>query len=337
MSDNRDIYRQTMEQLLADTVTPAVVEACEQRIFPAALFTALEDNGITAMLAPEDQGGVAATLPEALAIARAAGAAAAPGPIVETMVAAALLARAGLDPVAGPVAIAFVGDEGAAALHDTPWGAGAGFVVVIGRVAEGASIAVTKAADWVADHGVDAAGEPRDTLTGSSLLAQSGIIVGAQAYAEALSLAALLRGGQILGALEWTLRRTVDYAMERRQFGRELGKFQVVQQSLAELADHVLAATAITQAAADSGAEMMIAAARSRLADASDAAIAIAHQTHGAMGFSREYPLNLRTRRLMAWRDDYGSVLDWRRRLAGGFTGLALEEVWPAVTAAGAN
>ena len=55
------------------------------------------------------------------------------------------------------------------------------------------------------------------------------------------------------------------------------------------------------------------------------------------MGFSREYPLNLRTRRLMAWRDDYGSVLDWRRRLAGGFTGLALEEVWPAVTAAGAN
>ena len=52
-------------------------------------------------------------------------------------------------------------------------------------------------------------------------------------YEEVLRMASLLRGGQILGAVEWVFRRSTEYAMERKQFGREIGTFQAVQQMLA--------------------------------------------------------------------------------------------------------
>jgi acyl-CoA dehydrogenase len=154
-------------------------------------------------------------------------------------------------------------------------------------------------------------------------------------YDELLRTAAILRGAQILGAIEWSFRRSVEYAGERKQFGREISKFQAIQQMLAELADHVLASASITEAAAEGLNASLIAATRSRLGDAADATIIITHQVHGAMGFSLEYALNARTRRLMAWRDDYGSVLYWRRALAADFAGLTREGFWPAVSDAG--
>jgi acyl-CoA dehydrogenase len=77
---------------------------------------------------------------------------------------------------------------------------------------------------------------------------------------------------------------------------------------------------------------VLIAAARSRLGDAADVAIRIGHQVHGAIGFSREYALNFRTRRLMAWRDDYGSIAYWTERVGERFLGLTRDAVWPLVT-----
>ena len=42
---------------------------------------------------------------------------------------------------------------------------------------------------------------------------------------------------------------TVQYAGERQQFGRPLGKFQAIQMELAEMAGEVTAVTALTDAA----------------------------------------------------------------------------------------
>jgi acyl-CoA dehydrogenase len=104
---------------------------------------------------------------------------------------------------------------------------------------------------------------------------------------------------------------------------------------LAELADVTLASSAIVEAASAAFSNVLVAAARSRLGDAADVAITIGHQVHGAVGFSRDYGLNYRTRRLMAWRDDYGSVASWREKLAEGFIGLPGDKVWPTLTDAG--
>lgn len=345
MSDNREIFRDTVERILADTLTQADIEAAEQRILPADLFGALEENGITTMLAAEDKGGIGASLSEAMTILRATGSAAAPGPILETLLGQSLLAQAGLTLPNGPITLAFTDSDippgetcwaTPPAFHDVPWGDLVDCFVTVARDGDGdgARIAVSDPKDWSVTAGTDAAGEPRDRLEGLDIP----VIVRdlpATGYETLLRTASLLRAGQILGAIEWTFGRSVDYAMERKQFGREIGKFQVIQQMLAELAGHTLASSAITEAAAEGFGATLAAAARARLGEASDAAITIGHQVHGAMGFSREYGLNYRTRRLMAWRDDYGSTLFWQRSLGGSFTGLGRDGFWPGVADAG--
>lgn len=327
MSENRAFFRETVERILADTLDQNAIEATERRVPPAALYAALAENGVTWMLVPEDKGGIGADMGDAVAILRAMGAAAAPGPILETLLGNKLLAEAGLAPVEGLIALAFA-EDGATTLHDLPWGGLADHILIVTP----AGLSLSAATGWTVTPGLDAAGEPRDTLTNGPATAAAFTPFDTKA---ALGAAAILRAGQILGAVEWTLARSIDYAGERKQFGREISKFQVVQQMLAELADHMLASAVLTEAAAESLSTPMIAAARSRLGDAADAAIATSHQVHGAMGFSREYALNHRTRRLMAWRDDYGSVLAWRRALAGTFVACSREGFWPAVSDAG--
>lgn len=325
MSENRIFFRETAERILADTLDQNAIDATERRVVPTALYAALAENGVLQMLVPEDQGGIGADIGDAVAILRAMGAAAAPGPILETMLGNALLASAGLKPVRGLIALAFA-DNDATTLHDVQWGGLADRLLIVTPI----GLRLTDTCDWTIVAGLDAADEPRDTLSNGP----AGTSVRLDTSA-ALRSAAILRAGQILGAIEWTLARSIDYAGERKQFGREIAKFQIIQQMLAELADHMLASAVLTEAAAESVSETMVAAARSRLGDAADAAVAIGHQVHGAMGFSREYALNHRTRRLMAWRDDYGSVLEWRRALAGGFVGCSREAFWPAVSDAG--
>jgi acyl-CoA dehydrogenase len=343
MSENRTFFKDTVERILADTLNKNDIDAAEERrLLPAALYDALVENGITLMLVPEEQGGIGATVADAAVILRAAGEAAAPGPLLETMLGQTLLAKAGLDLVEGLLSLVFVdglavpGEAATqwtdAAIYDVPWSEAVSHVLVVGRTDAGARLIVTKASDWTVTPSFDAAGEPRDSLTAASIAVTSTSLGD---YDGLLRTAAILRGAQILGAIDWSFRRSVEYAGERKQFGREISKFQAIQQMLAELADHVLASAGITEAAAEGMNASLIAAARSRLGDAADATITITHQVHGAIGFSLEYALNSRTRRLMAWRDDFGSVPYWRRTLAKDFAGLTREAFWPAVSDAG--
>jgi acyl-CoA dehydrogenase len=237
------VFAGSIERILADHVSPALIEAAERGEAPAALMAALEDNGLFDLLLPEDQGGIGATMADAAACMRVVGSAAAPGPILETMI-----ERAGL------------------------------------------------------------AGE------------------------DAHNAAALLNAARISGAIRWVFERTATYATERVQFGKPLGKQQAVQQMLALLADHMLAGAAITDAAAANPSPRLIAAARARLGEASDCAIEVGHQVHGAIGFTREYGLNYRTRNLIAWRDQYGSVLEWKAALGRMFIGVSRDQLWPAIT-----
>ena len=95
-------------------------------------------------------------------------------------------------------------------------------------------------------------------------------------------------------------------------------KFQAVQQQLAVMAGQVAAAGA----AADAGVEalslddpakqeFLIAIAKTRVGDAATLASEIAHQVHGAIGFTKEYALQLSTRRLWSWRDEFGGDTEW--------------------------
>ena len=129
---------------------------------------------------------------------------------------------------------------------------------------------------------------------------------------------------QMVGALEAILDLAVAYANERVAFGRPIGKFQAVQQSLARLAGEVAAALAAAGSAADTmataemsddGAFLEVASAKIRVGEAAGEGAAIAHQVLGAIGFTREHVLHRYTRRLWAWRDDFGSESHWAVKL----------------------
>ena len=131
------------------------------------------------------------------------------------------------------------------------------------------------------------------------------------------------------------------YAGERHQFGRPIGRFQAVQQQLALAAAEVAAASAATEAAAliaaregfaATGAHVAVAAAKVRAGDAATAVARIAHQVHGALGFTREHDLRLATTRLWAWRDEDGSDALWAERLGGLVADAGPDGLWPLVT-----
>jgi acyl-CoA dehydrogenase len=339
MSELASFFEDAAERLFAEHVDASVVDAAGGGRWPADLWGALTEFSAPSILIAEANGGMGAAPFEAAAILRAAGRHAAPGLLLETMVANALLARAGLPIVSGPVALGFVECRGedwrAAPQPPLRWLTQAAAAVLV-IDAEDGLLAVTGPPGDARSGVDDPAGEPLARL-GQGQLGTAEVRPLPGGFEAALSLASALRSAQMLGAMQWCLARTVEFTGERKQFGREIGKFQIIQQYMAEVAGEIAAGGAISAAALQRPQTpegvLTTAAARARLGDATDVVVRLCHQIHGAMGFAAEYPLHHRTRRLMAWRDEFRSVSRWRRRLAEPFSGAAADEVWPKLTA----
>jgi len=54
----------------------------------------------------------------------------------------------------------------------------------------------------------------------------------------------------------------------------------------------------------------------------------LAHQVHGAMGFTREHSLHRFTRRLYAWRDEFGHEAYWQARVGAWTLELGADAIW---------
>jgi acyl-CoA dehydrogenase len=161
--------------------------------------------------------------------------------------------------------------------------------------------------------------------------------------AEALMLmGAATRAMQMAGALEAILDLAVAYANERVAFGRPIAKFQAVQHNLARLAGEAAAAIAAAGSAADAiatatrfdeGLFLEAASAKIRVGEAAGEGAAIAHQVLGAIGFTREHVLHRFTRRLWAWRDDFGSESAWAVKLGQLVAAKGADALWPMLAA----
>ncbi|WP_344252620.1 acyl-CoA dehydrogenase family protein [Pseudonocardia hydrocarbonoxydans] len=75
-----------------------------------------------------------------------------------------------------------------------------------------------------------------------------------------------------------------------------------------------------------------MAAAKARAGEAAGEVARIAHQVHGAIGFTREHDLRLLTTRLWAWRDEDGSDAHWQAELGATVLAAGPEALWPMVT-----
>ena len=150
---------------------------------------------------------------------------------------------------------------------------------------------------------------------------------------------ALLRSTQISGALETALKLTVEYVNQREQFGRPLSKFQALQHQLALLAEETAAVKCAAMAAGRkvdlNDAQFEIAAAKLRANRAVGEATSIAHQTHGAIGITREHKLHYWTQRLWSWRSEFGNDRYWSNRLGKLVLAEGGEKFWHNLTARG--
>ena len=161
------------------------------------------------------------------------------------------------------------------------------------------------------------------------------IVARAEAVESDLAMA-FARSCQIAGALDAALALSVGYVNERQQFGRPLGKFQAVQQNLASFACEAAAANCAAMGAAqalDRGeAHFEIAAAKLRANRAVEIGTTVAHQVHGAIGFTQEYGLHPLTRRLWQWRSEFGNDAYWSRELGSKVVAAGAEAFWPDLT-----
>src|SRR5262249_1543011 len=148
----------------------------------------------------------------------------------------------------------------------------------------------------------------------------------------------VVRSLQIAGALEAMLDISVRYSNERVAFEKKISKFQAVQHNLARLAGESAAALAAATSAADTIANpkrlehawfLEAAAAKIRCSEAAEKGGAIAHQVHGAIGFTIEHILHRFSLRALAWRDDFGSESFWAVELGKLVANRGADELWP--------
>ncbi len=336
-----------MRGLLVETAARAM------RVRPERLWPALEEAGLTRAAIAEEKGGAGADLGDAIAILRVAGEEALAAPLAETMLAGWMLAESGLDVPPGKLTFApatrgplpTLAREGAdwrlsGTVRFVPWAREASGIAILAED-EGRLYVVRASLGGNAVTGAEnLAGEPRDEVRLDALAVAEVAPAPFDRDAPFL-MGALARAGSMAGALDAVRDLTVRYCGERQQFGRPIGKFQAIQQQVAELAAHVAAASAAVDAAASSAdripAPFEIAVAKARASEAAGLVASTAHQVHGAMGFTREHRLNLYTRRLWSWREEFGDESYWWSWLGRTAARLGGEGFWPFLTSAQKN
>jgi len=342
------------ERLLGEHCTRAALESAEGGTWPAAMWDALESTGLTIAARSEARGGVGANWNDLAQLSRLAGAHALPAPLVETHLAEQMLCGAGLDAIDGPLGIGPVlesdkltlvpdgdGFVVSGQLRRIPWGRDVAAIVALAYDQSGAvrTIVIRNAVPVTLE--TNYAFEPRDSFSFDRhrVAAADAGAPGKGFGSEDLRLrGALLRSLQIAGALERILAQTVQYAKDRTQFGKPIGKFQAIQHQIASMASQVASASTAALSAAAMGSSLEIAMAKTRASEAAGLAAGVAHQVLGAIGFTHEHMLNFSTRRLWSWRDEFGSDTQWAgwigQQLAAQTDGEAL---WSLLTAADAR
>ena len=331
MSDETTrLIEQTADDLFAAEGEAARATLAEGA-WPERLWQTFAETGLAQAAQPEEAGG--AGLAAGLAVTRAAGRHAAPIPVAETMVGALLCHAAGIETPDGPLTVyapaTEPGDADSAALRRVPWARFASAIVV---ATPGRGLALCKPADAI--EGTNLAGEPRDDVVLPGPRAASDAL---PATVDAPALMALARAAQLRGAMEQVLAMSLRYASEREQFGRPLKRFQAIQHHLAEIAGEAAAAGAAVDAAAEAGTPFAFAAAKARASQAAGTVARLAHQVHGAIGYTAEHDLHIWTTRLWAWRDEFGNEAHWWQVLGAEAARGGGAALWPAMVTAGAS
>ena len=303
-------FAASLDAMLTSADTPSAIRSWSAGDHTRGfdLWGRIAGAGVFALAVPESYEGLGPR-PVELALAFVElGRHAVPGPLVETVAAAALLTEPGpakryLPALASGETVATLATAGGYALDGDA--ASALFTLTDGelRLAPG--------------HGpVRASLDPARRLT---LPATGGELLRAEAhFGEALTWARLATAAQALGVGLALLDRTVAYVKQRLQFGVLIGSFQAVKHQLAdakialEFARPLLFGAALTLDPAD------VAAAKVAACEAAYTTARTALQLHGAIGYTAEYDLSLWLTKARALRTAWGGPAECRETVLSG-------------------
>ena len=351
MAEAENIVVDTAERIFADLADAQTINRDKKGGWKAPLWQALSEAGLPLSWVAEEYGGSGASLADGFAVLSAAGRFALAVPLAETMLAGWLLSQAKIAsrndemtvaPATPKDRITLNGDNTLSGrARGIPFAREAKHIAVLALDSGGeASIALVDAAKCRIESSLNLGGDNSDTVT-FDRVAPAAIKPAPEGFGliSLLLMGAVVRSLQIAGSLESMLDISVRYSNERVAFEKKISKFQAVQHNLAKLAGESAAALAAATSAADAfaggapadAAFLEAASAKIRCSEAAEKAAAIAHQVHGAIGFTIEHILHRYTLRALAWRDDFGSESYWAVELGKRVAANGADELWPLV------
>lgn len=121
---------------------------------------------------------------------------------------------------------------------------------------------------------------------------------GTKCIEKVINKATVLKCGEMIGGMGRVLEMTMEYAKERKQFGKPLASLQVVQHYCVDMYTYLETARMITYQAASLMSDSLdcakeVAMAKSWCNEAYKKSTLISHQIHGGIGFCEEHDLGL--------------------------------------------
>jgi acyl-CoA dehydrogenase len=326
MTTADNLVGQTIARVLADSWTPELQVEAQAEGWCAPIWDRLVAAGFTHISLPEEAGGSGGSLGDAAQVLTALGHSAASVPFAETaLLGGWLLSKAGLPLPDGPLAVVperlCLQDDRIVGRARVAWARRAHAITTLVDTPDGSIVASIDPSDVHVEPGSNMAGEAREKvefnvplIAATHAPAPAGVDIGSLRRRGALSRVLLMAG-----ATEAMRDLTVGYAHERHQFGQPIARFQAVQEHLVTVAQCAaqlsVAAELAVRALEQRPAELEIAAAKVIADEAAVTGTRAAHQAHGAIGMTRDYPLHLLSRALWSWRHEYGQARSWRRQV----------------------
>ncbi|MEV4252080.1 acyl-CoA dehydrogenase family protein [Spirillospora sp. NPDC049652] len=304
-TEEQRLFAASLDKLLDQADTPSAIRAWASGDHTPGrrIWTSLAEAGVFALAVPEEHDGMGPLPVELVTAMHELGRHAVPGPLVETIAAAALLT----------------------AIGDTHWlpriAAGEALVSVAAPYALDADVAdlvlVVRDGDL---YEAEPARALRPSIDPSRRLFEVTPTRRLGAADEpALDLATLTCAAQHLGLGRRLLEVSVDYAKTRHQYGHPIGEYQAVKHHLAdavidlEFARPLIHAAALAHGTPDFPRD--VSAAKIAAAEAAYGTAKTALQVHGAIGYTAEYAPSLWIRKARALHTAWGSPATHRARL----------------------
>ena len=316
------------------------------------LWSTLEEAGLTRAWCPEEHGGPGGSLADGLSIIGITGEFCEAVPLTETLLASWLLSRADLAAPTGPLSLLFseklsgikLDRKGllSGQVQNVPCATQAQHLVALVEGEPGYEVVLIKQTDCSILPEANIAGEARDEVSVTGVRPLSIAKPNPEVTPTDLKLlGALARSIQMTKAISVVLEMCIDYSQQRPAFGRPISKFQSIQHYLATIAGEYAASVAITGAAEEaivlannirSENMLQIASAKIRVGEAANKVCSLAHQIHGAIGFTEEHSLHQFTHRLWSWRNEFGTESEWAVQLGNLVAQHGPEDIWPKLT-----